>query len=656
MKLRLRTKLLFATQFAITLIFGTFIFYNGLKLEQQARENAYTITQDHTKRYALLCKNYLDKDMGFTKSLANSLETLQTFNPEIRDTIYGKMMLKMLQNNPKYISVWNTIELRFIDDNWKLDHGRKSLVTLRTDETIEIAEIFKDMEGDNPASAYYGMKNTWEPAIMEPYVDPDVGDFLITSLTTPVIINNQFAGLGGIDLPLLVIQDFIDQMEQYVPGETAMVLSGTGVIIGHTDKSLIGDTLKMNYQQRDKITAKIQKGETFIRAYSSNDIDYYNVIEPFLIDGTKTPWAFSLTIPLNTILADARAENRKILWLGILGIALFFIVIWIIASRIVNPLTSAQKSFQELAQGIVSDDQKLTIKTRDELQELGESANNLINGLQNTVAFAQEIERGNFEVDYQLLGSNDQLGQALLRMRDGLAELKKKDAERQNEDEKRNWASKGLVKFGDLLRKPAESIQEQMLELITELVSYSSANQGGIYLVNDENENDTYIELVASIAYTEEKIETKRIEIGEGLVGTCIKEQETVSLSDLPTDYLTINSGLGQHKPASLIIIPLKTNMETIGAMELASLKEFEPYQINFFQELGTSIATSVSTIKLNIQTSKLLEKTQEQAEAMQAQEEELRQNMEEMLATQEESSRRIEELESQLKAALSKK
>jgi hypothetical protein len=260
MKLRLRTKLLFATQFAITLIFGTFIFYNGLKLEQQARENAYTITQDHTKRYALLCKNYLDKDMGFTKSLANSLETLQTFNPEIRDTIYGKMMLKMLQNNPKYISVWNTIELRFIDDNWKLDHGRKSLVTLRTDETIEIAEIFKDMEGDNPASAYYGMKNTWEPAIMEPYVDPDVGDFLITSLTTPVIINNQFAGLGGIDLPLLVIQDFIDQMEQYVPGETAMVLSGTGVIIGHTDKSLIGDTLKMNYQQRDKITAKNSKG------------------------------------------------------------------------------------------------------------------------------------------------------------------------------------------------------------------------------------------------------------------------------------------------------------------------------------------------------------------------------------------------------------
>ena len=652
MKLKLRTKLLIFTQLTITLIFGTFILYNGLKQEKTAKTNAIELVKSYGEQYALLCKNYLDKDMSFTKALANSLEQIKTFTPEQRDTIYGRMMLEMLENNKKYISVWNTIELRFIDTSYHQLFGRKSLVTLRKDTGNEITELFKDMSGDNPESAYYRMKTLSTPAIMEPYTDPDVGDFLITSVTTPVIIENEFAGLGGVDIPLTVFQTFIDSMKNMVAGEEAMVISNTGIIIAHTNKTLVGEQI-INSEDGEGTNAKtlqtIQSGQNVYNEFEQNEASFFTTMTPFYIDGTDTPWIFGITIPLDTIMNDARKANRRTLWLGILGIAMFFTVIWFIASYIVNPLTATNKSFQELAKGNISDKQKLKINTGDELEELGNSVNNLINGLKATVSFAQEIEKGNFDVDYQALGENDKLGTALIKMRNGLAELKNKDLKRQEIDHQQNWTSTGLAKFSEILRKPTNSIADLMQELVTELISYSDANQGGIFIINNEQKDDLYIEPVASIAYNQEKLDQKRIEIGEGLIGTCIRENKKIYLTEIPDNYISLSSGLGEHVPACVLIIPLNNNAETLGAMEFSSLKVLKDFQIEFFESLAISVASAISTIKLNIQTNRLLETTQEQAEAMQAQEEELRQNMEEMMATQEESGRRIEELEQAL-------
>ena len=652
MKFKLRTKLLLSTQLAITLIFGSFILYNGARLEKTAKSNSIQLVEAYTERYAILCKNYLDKDVGFTNALANSLENLSNFESSNRDSIYGQIMLKMLQNNDKYISVWNTIELRFIDTNWHDTFGRKSLVTLRNDSSYSVMQLFKDMSGDDQESPYYRMKMNKTPAVMEPYIDPDVGNFLITSITTPVIIDNEFAGLGGVDIPLNVMQDFIDKMKSITEDEEAMVISNSGIIIAHTDKDKVGkhyNEFNSDYITSEKMIENIQSDTPLNIEHIRNKSEYFTCMAPFKIDGTDTPWAFSITIPFDKILHAAQLKNRKTLWLGILGLVLFYVIIWLIGNYIVNPLTRTTETFKEIAIGHIDQKLKLSIKTGDELQELGDSVNNLIDSLQNTVDFAKEIQNGNFDAKYKLLSNEDNLGQSLINMRDGLAEMKQVDKIRRDEDEKRSWSSKGIEKLSVVLRKPTDKIQELMQELINLLVDYSNANQGGIYLVNDDNKHDTYIDKVACIGYTGNKFEENRIEIGEGLIGTAIKENKLSHITELPENYLSISSGIGSIKPISLIIIPINTSEDCIGALELASLEKFEDYQIEFFESIAESIASSIYSIRLNIQTSQLLEKTQQQAEEMMSQEEELRQNIEEMHATQEESNKRIEELESQL-------
>ncbi len=134
----------------------------------------------------------------------------------------------------------------------------------------------------------------------------------------------------------------------------------------------------------------------------------------------------------------------------------------------------------------------------------------------------------------------------------------------------------------------------------------------------------------------------RRVALGEGLVGQVVLEKSTVHLTNVPSDYINITSGLGEANPRSVLIIPLKLSETVVGVMEFAAFSQFEPFEIEFLEKLAESIAASVIAIQTNHQTKKLLEQAQENEENLRAQEEEMRQNMEELQATQEEADRKV--------------
>jgi len=147
--------------------------------------------------------------------------------------------------------------------------------------------------------------------------------------------------------------------------------------------------------------------------------------------------------------------------------------------------------------------------------------------------------------------------------------------------------------------------------------------------------------MTACFAFDRRKYADKIINWGEGLIGRCGLEKETILLTDVPDDYIHITSGLGEANPGTILLVPLKTNDELYGVIELASFKVLEDFEIGLVEKSAESIASTIAMVKTNIQTNKLLRETQIQAEKMAQQEEELRQNLEEMRATQEESDRR---------------
>jgi putative methionine-R-sulfoxide reductase with GAF domain len=220
------------------------------------------------------------------------------------------------------------------------------------------------------------------------------------------------------------------------------------------------------------------------------------------------------------------------------------------------------------------------------------------------------------------------------------------------EDEKRQWASNGIAKFSDILRTQYTNSQLMFDSIISNLVKYVGANQGGLFLMEGEK-GEEQLRLVALYAYERKKYLAKTVALGEGVLGQSALEKSLVYLKEIPMNYVTITSGLGGAVPRSLVVVPLLLNDEVYGVIELASFKEFEGFEREFIQRIGESIASTVSTVRINDRTKTLLEELQQQTEEMKSQEEEMRQNMEELVATQEEMQRkereyiqRIEELE----------
>lgn len=264
--------------------------------------------------------------------------------------------------------------------------------------------------------------------------------------------------------------------------------------------------------------------------------------------------------------------------------------------------------------------------------------------IEDATTFVQEIERGNLDADFvgeHFSGSGRLLMESMLRMRDEMKRLA-------TEDKKRSWVNEGLASFVDTLRSQNDNLESLADNIIRHLVHYLKANQGALYLINDENPDDPYIAMEACYAYNRRKFLQQRIEIGEGLAGQVVLEKQTVYLKEVPENFVRITSGLGEALPRNILIVPLKLEEQVFGLIEIASFKMIEDFEIEFVEKLGESIASTISTVRNSERTNKLLQETQLQAEQMRAQEEEVRQNMEELSATQEEMQRILKEVQDQ--------
>ncbi|NJL12097.1 MAG: PAS domain S-box protein [Microscillaceae bacterium] len=219
----------------------------------------------------------------------------------------------------------------------------------------------------------------------------------------------------------------------------------------------------------------------------------------------------------------------------------------------------------------------------------------------------------------------------------------------------RNWVSQNLAKFTEVLRQNYETQKEMGDQILANLIPSLGAVQGGLFLLESMSESEHYLRLVACYAYNRKKYFQKQLlvedDFAEGLVGQVFLEEKTAYLENIPEDYLSITSGLGEAPPRYLLICPLRDNDEAIGVLEIASLKPIAPHEIEFVERLSQVLASTVIITRINERTRVLLTATREQTEELQAQDEELRQNMEELQATQEEMARLNKDLEDTLHA-----
>ena len=528
--------------------------------------------------------------------------------------------------------------------------GKRSPYVYRLQHNVFDASDLVDSYDYEEESWYTQPVRARRPTWSEPYFDDGGGNVLMVTYSVPVFYEDtrQLLGVMTGDIELEWLKNYTKNVDEQL---FAFIIDmATGMYITHPNENFVMNHKIIDFASENEMPELEIIGRSMIAGQSGFE-EYFNEIdgkESFIAYSpvSNANWAIAIVLDKEMMLQDVNYLRLTQIIIMTVGSILFILLIVTIARSIKNQLGVEPgeliERLKRLAMGEIIKSDDTEKYDRDSVAAYIDSA---VESMDSKTAFADAIGKGNFSWEFSTAGDRDVLGNALLEMRDNLQVARKETEIQQEEERRRNWATGGLAKMGELLRLNNDNLEELSNIVISEMVKYLGANQGGLFVLNDSDEHNKYLELTACYAYDRKKFAEKQIAIDEGLTGACFLEGQSIYMVDIPSDYMEITSGLGGNVPKALLIAPLKLNEQIYGVIELASFKPFEQYQIEFVEKVSESIASTLSSVKTSLITKTLLDRSKLQAEEMANQEEELRQTMEEMQATQDETRRREREL-----------
>ncbi|MBM7114599.1 HAMP domain-containing protein [Archangium primigenium] len=292
---------------------------------------------------------------------------------------------------------------------------------------------------------------------------------------------------------------------------------------------------------------------------------------------------------------------------------------------------------------------------RDLTDNVNSMAGSLTTQVRSLAEVATAVAKGDLtrsisvEAQGEMAALKDNINQMIANLRDTTQKNTEQD-----------WLKTNLARFTRMLQgqRELETVSRLILRELAPLVQA----QHGVFFLMDGADKSQTLRLLSSYAYRERKSLANHFRLGEGLVGQCALEKERILLTDVPEDYIRINSGLGDHPPLNIVVLPVIFEGAVKAVLELASFHRFSETHLSFLDQLTESIGIVLNTIAAGMRTEELLAQSQslaselrsqqqeltetnrrleQQARSLQASEERLKQQQEELQQTNEELEER---------------
>ena len=645
LRLRIKHRILFLVLLVSALIYIISIGYIITSTRRVMLEEAYSKVVLSAQKSANAVSERIDPYMVLSLSLASAFADSSHLSDASWRSQTMQMMRRIYPLYPEIVSLWSSWEYSAISPGYAKPYGRIAYA-LERHPSGGINETVEELSLTGDPAPYAAFKALNKPSLFEPYLgvvaQSAANRVLMTTVAAPMQKNGVYAGMVGCDIPLDWLQGVVEQLQPFEQS-LAFLLSGESKIAAYHSDSLLLRPVEILFPhdaEREELHRVVREGRehSFIHVDSAGR-RYFVVMSPINIRHSATHWSLGLMVPLRVIRHEADQSVRISVLVGVLALLILVGLLIQISNSISRPIERVTRVLQQLGEGEFSEGMKLRIHTRDEIERMTVALNQLITGLLEKDRLADSIAKGDLSGDITLLSDRDRLGLSLVAMRNGLRKAHELQEQRDLDTERRTWTNQGLADFSEILRKHADNFEELCDDLLSSLLRFLGAEQGAIYLLDsalyaDTRQQEYYLKTV--FAWGRKRSREVRIARGIGLVGACAMERELLFITDVPASYPSIPAAVGEAKPKCLVLIPLLHEGSTIGVIEIASFRVFEPYQLEFLKLLSVSVASSIFSVQIGAQTRALLQQSQEQAEKLKAKEEELRQNLEEMAATQE--------------------
>ncbi|EIJ43400.1 signal transduction histidine kinase [Beggiatoa alba B18LD] len=402
-------------------------------------------------------------------------------------------------------------------------------------------------------------------------------------------------------------------------------------------------TAWQQYKATSEISVKYALQEQREAAYinaSQHESDIFSGLQQKL-----SAWLNEQLDDVQKLYMQSDEQYQIIYWASLGSIAFAVTVVFFfsftVARNISIPLHAVKAHLQAIAQGNPQVT-PLLHQGKDEIADIVSATEQLRQTMEWTITQANTIAQGNYSQQIKPLSTEDKLGTAIANMNESLRKATSRN-------ELQDWLKTGQTELNDQMSGEQE-LSLLATNIITFLSVYLNMQVGLFYLVIEPNKRQKvhapYLTLLASYAYHRRKELANQFEFGESIVGQVALEREPIILTEVPEDYMSIQSGLGKSVPRAIILYPLIYEDVLKGVVELGSFKPFTDAQLEFLKQVTPAIAISINTAQSRLVMQNLLQESQRQADVLQQQTEELQTQSEELQTQQEELRQANEELE----------
>lgn len=394
-RIKIRSKLLLSVLGTVILIYGVSIAFISLKIKNNAYNDATNYINSFISENANITKGEFNTDMVTVRTLAQSFKNYDVFPNDKREEIVRSLYKGVFEKNPQFYALWDSWELSYIDPNWTKNHGRFVENFWRDGNAIVNNNELKNLDGDS--GDYERIKSTKKESAEEPYFYTFTGnkedEILMTSFISPILKGDKFIGIVGVDISLEYFQSKTDNLKPY-ENSYAFLISNKGVIISHPNKEYINKSISEIYDNKglsNLIHENIKKGISFsfTNNHYSLKTDSYFSFAPIEIGETNTPWSIGVAVPIDVILQKANRSISYIIIIGIIGLLLIIVIVWLIALNITQPLIKVAKY---CSNGDFS--QSLKIDRNDEIGELAKVLNTTSSSFVEISELAKKVSIG----------------------------------------------------------------------------------------------------------------------------------------------------------------------------------------------------------------------------------------------------------------------
>ncbi len=379
----IRIKITFWAGLALVLVSIVLIGYSVNTLRQTTIDNSTKEAIAIAEAKTGLIQNQLDAPRLSARTLAQSFGAIkdQALQTSLSRDAANGMLRKVLISNPSFLgtyTLWEPNAFDGLDAEYVRavahdDTGRFIPFWVRDASGIIHTEALVQYEMPGVGDWYILPRSTLKGVTIAPVINQIQEQEVVTaSFIEPILHDNQFYGVAGVDAPIGFVQQLVDSIDMYDGTTNAVLFTDDGTLIAaRQHPEMVNQPADLIFPDFESFRGQLNTSLTRL----SPDGKYLQIFSPLDVSEGATRWVLGLIIPFEEITALATTAAIRQVAISTIIIILSLVFLWLMAGQLVRPLRELTNAAEFVASGrldVVAD-----IHSNDEAEVLADAFNTM---------------------------------------------------------------------------------------------------------------------------------------------------------------------------------------------------------------------------------------------------------------------------------------